>query len=186
MEKLLTQRMYLILANPKLAKEVADFNIRNKEAFLWTEPFRLDDYYTKKGQRRYLKEDLREAIKMNEYRFFLQIKGDTKVIGTVSISQVMFGSVKSCFLSYKLDKDFWGNGYMAEAVKEIIDFAFRDLKLHRIEVAVMPKNQKSLAVLKRFGFMEEGYAREYLEIAGKREDHIKFALLNNRDIKKKD
>ncbi len=178
MEKLLTKRMYLILSNPKLAKEVSDFHMRNKEAIEWTEPVRYPEYYTKKGQKRYLKEDLKEAIKMNEYRFWLQIKGEKEIIGTVSIAAIMLGSVKSCYLSYKLDKDFWGKGYMSEAIEEIIRFAFKDLDLYRIEAAVMPKNTKSIAVMNRFNFVQEGYSKGYLEINGKREDHLRFALIN--------
>ncbi len=178
MEKLLTPRLYLILSNPRLAKEVADFHTRNKESFAWTEPERYPEYYTKQGQKRYLKDDLKEAIKMNEFRFWLQVKGEKNIIGTVSIASVMGGSVRSCYLSYKLDKDYQGKGYMNEAIKEIIRFAFADLKLYRIEAAVMPKNLKSLAVLKKLNFEEEGYSKEFLEINGIREDHLRFALLN--------
>ncbi len=181
MEKLLTNRMYLILSNPKLAKQVADFHIKNKEAFEWTEPVRYEEYYTKKGQKRYLKDDLKEAIKMNEYRFWLQIKGEKEIIGTVSISQVLLGSVKSCYLSYKLDKDFWGKGYMSEAVEEVIRFSFNNLDLYRIEAAVMPKNTKSLAIMNRFNFTQEGFSKGYLEINGKREDHLRFALIKPND-----
>ncbi len=186
MDKLLTQRLYLILSNPKLAVEVADFHTRNKEAFAWTEPTRYPEYYTKKGQKVYLKEDFREAVKRNEYRFWLQVKGEKKIIGTVSIASVMFGSVKSCYLSYKLDKDYQGKGYMTEAIEEIILFAFRDLELYRIEAAVMPKNIKSLNILKRLKFEEEGYSKGYLEINGKREDHLRLALINKLQRLQKD
>ena len=43
---LVTRRMYMTLSSPKLAKEVRDFNLRNKEALEDTEPARPNMYYT--------------------------------------------------------------------------------------------------------------------------------------------
>ena len=61
---------------------------------------------------------------------------------------------------------------------EIIDFAFNTLRLHRIEAQVMPRNEKSLAIMKKFGFENEGLSKKCFEINEKWEDHYRFALLN--------
>ena len=179
MYTLVTERMYMRLAHPKLAKEVADFNLRNREDMMDVEPARPSMYFTKQGIKKYLKWDYKDAMSGTDFRYYLTLKGDDKVIGTVCIGQVVFGSVKSCVLSYKIDKDYRGQGYCSEAVAEIIDFAFNTLRLHRIEAQVMPRNEKSLAVMKKFGFEMEGLSKKCFEINQKWEDHYRFALLNN-------
>lgn len=178
MYQLVTSRLYLHLSHPKLAQEVAQFHLRNKEALAWTEPTRPDLFYTKKGQKKLLRLDYKDALKCEEFRYWLVPKGEKTVIGTVCISSIMFGSVKSCFLSYKIDTAYQNKGYCTEAVKEIIDFAFRTLELHRIEVYVMPHNPKSLRIMEKLGFEQEGLSKKCLEVNGKWEDHLRFSLLN--------
>lgn len=57
---------------------------------------------------------------------------------------------------------------------------FDDMKLHRIEANIMPKNKQSLKVVEKLGFYDEGLAYKYLKINGKWEDHIHMVLLNNK------
>jgi ribosomal-protein-alanine N-acetyltransferase len=180
MYSLVTQRMYMIPAHPKLAKEVADFNLRNKQALKDTEPARSPAYYEKSGMRSYLKMDYRDFRRGREYRYYLRLKGDKKIIGTVCLSNVMFGSVKRCNLSYKIDKDYQGMGLCSEAVGEIIHFAFNILNLHRIERQVMPRNTPSLKIMEKFNFRKEGLQVKCLEVNNKWEDHFQFALLNDK------
>ncbi len=177
---LATPRMYMKLAHPKMAAEVADFNLRNKEILRDVEPMRPSLYYTKKGMKRYLKLDYKDAMKGREFRYYLTLKGDKKVIGTVCIGNIAFGSVKSCVISYKMDKDWRNMGLCSEAVEELIRFAFDVLELHRIEAQVMPRNEKSLAIMKKFGFENEGLSKKCLEINGKWEDHYRFRLINDK------
>lgn len=178
MYQLVTNRMYMTLSSPRLAGPVADFNVRNKEALADTEPMRPDIFYTKNGQRKLLRLDYKDTMKGEEFRYWLRLKGEKTVIGTVCISSILFGSVKSCFLSYKIDKDYQNQGLCTEAVEELINFTFRTLQLHRIEAYVMPKNEKSLAIMRKLNFEQEGLSRQCLEVCGKWEDHYRFALLN--------
>ena len=66
---------------------------------------------------------------------------------------------------------------MSAALPLVLDFAFERLRLHRIEAACLPSNVPSRALLLRSGFHEEGYARSYLLINGKWQDHLLFAIL---------
>ena len=177
---LVTERMYMTLANPKLAGEVADFNVRNRRALADTEPARPSMFYTKSGQKTLLKIDYKDAMRGSEFRYYLTLKGQKKIIGTVCIGSIMFGSVKSCMLSYKIDKDYRNMGYCTEAVRELIHFAFDTLRLHRIEALVMPRNEKSLRIMKKFGFENEGLCKKCLEVNQVWEDHYRFALINDK------
>jgi ribosomal-protein-alanine N-acetyltransferase len=66
---------------------------------------------------------------------------------------------------------------MTGALPLVLDFAFERLGLHRVEAACLPTNIPSRALLVRAGFHQEGYAREYLCIEGKWQDHLLFAIL---------
>ena len=96
----------------------------------------------------------------------------------VALNNVVWGSFCSCFLGYKLDKDWLRQGLMSEAVKECVRIAFEELGLHRIEANIMPRNIASLGVVRRCGFVEEGLARKYLKINGVWEDHLHMVKLN--------
>lgn len=181
MYKLVTERMYLVLSDKSLAKAVSKFNIKNMGALAYTEPTRPDEYYTVQGQKVLLGMDKKDADRCVEFRFWLFEKGSKDVIGTVSISSIAFGSVKSCYLSYKIDTDMQGQGFATEAVKEVINFAFTVLELHRIESYVMPKNEKSIRIMEKTGFMPEGISKRCLEVNGTWEDHIRFSLLNEEE-----
>ena len=66
---------------------------------------------------------------------------------------------------------------MTEALRLMLAYAFNDLKLHRLEANVQPENVSSLALVKRAGFVREGYSRRYLKIAGRWRDHERWAIL---------
>jgi ribosomal-protein-alanine N-acetyltransferase len=68
-------------------------------------------------------------------------------------------------------------GYMTAALPLVLDFAFERLRLHRVEAACLPTNIPSRALLLHTGFQQEGYARNYLLIDGKWQDHLLFAVL---------
>ena len=74
--------------------------------------------------------------------------------------------------------DAQGHGYMLEAVRGAVAYAFGTLGLHRVMADYMPRNRRSAAVLRQAGFVMEGYAREFLRINGRWEDHVLTAITN--------
>ncbi len=71
-----------------------------------------------------------------------------------------------------------GQGYMTEALREVVRFSFQDFGLHRLMAGYMPRNLGSGRVLEKLGFEKEGQAKDFLFIAGTWEDHILTALTN--------
>ncbi len=69
-----------------------------------------------------------------------------------------------------------GQGLMTEGIRLALGFAFGAAGLHRVQAAIMPRNQASLRVVEKVGFRREGFAQRYLQIAGKWEDHLLFAI----------
>ena len=66
---------------------------------------------------------------------------------------------------------------MAEGLALALQFAFRTLGLHRVEVNVQPRNARSHRLVLGAGFVSEGYSRRYLRIAGRWRDHVRYAIL---------
>ncbi|HWR40076.1 MAG TPA: GNAT family protein [Patescibacteria group bacterium] len=81
-------------------------------------------------------------------------------------------------MSYKLDKNELCQGYMTEAINEVVNFAFHQLDLHRIEANILPRNTASLKTVEKAGFYHEGLAIKYLQINGRWEDHIHMVIRN--------
>lgn len=102
---------------------------------------------------------------------------DGKIVGAINLSQIFRRGFQNAYLGYSLGVRYTGCGFMTEAVALILRFAFKDLKLHRIEANVQPENLPSIAVLKRCGFTREGFSRKYLKIAGRWRDHERFAII---------
>lgn len=174
-----TPRLIIRTLGPSYASKTLAFYENNKDFLEEYEPLRLSFFYTKQHQRQLLRWDLDGLHRSAMVRVWLfRIEDPETPIGTIALSNITRGVFQSCFLGYKIDSSYKQQGYMTEALFKMIEYAFMDLKLHRIEANIMPKNIASLNLLKKFGFEEEGYARKYLQINGIWEDHIHMALLN--------
>jgi ribosomal-protein-alanine N-acetyltransferase len=114
------------------------------------------------------------------WRWWLVQAGEPgRVIGSVSLSNLSRGAFQNCSLGYALDAACQGRGLMHEALQAVIAEAFSPaINLHRLQAAVRPENRRSLAVLARSGFADEGLARDYLYIDGAWRDHRLLALTN--------
>ena len=99
----------------------------------------------------------------------------SRYVGKIALSGIMRGAMYGAYLGYWMDVDHVGQGLATEGIRAVIDFAFGAAGLHRVQAAIMPRNDKSLRVIEKLGFRREGYAERYLQIAGKWEDHVLFA-----------
>lgn len=104
------------------------------------------------------------------------------VIGSCSVTNILQGVFKAGNLGYSVAQRYEGQGYMRRIVGHTIDYAFNSLSLHRLSASHMPANARSAGLLQSFGFEREGYAREYLFINGRWEDHVLNALINPREV----
>ena len=80
-------------------------------------------------------------------------------------------------IGYDLHPDYWGQGYMREALDAILDFGFSELGLNRIEALVMVENERSARLLRALGFQEEGVLRQHDFFKGQFHDMRLFAIL---------
>ncbi|MDD3289030.1 MAG: GNAT family protein [Alphaproteobacteria bacterium] len=94
------------------------------------------------------------------------------VVGGIALSDVVRGISQKGTLGYWIGEPYAGQGYMTEAAGLVCDFAFKELKLHRLEASCLPENEPSSRLLRKLGFNEEGLARSYLKINNKWSDHL--------------
>jgi ribosomal-protein-alanine N-acetyltransferase len=111
------------------------------------------------------------------YPFLIFRASDGVLVGGISLSNVRRGVAQSASLGYWIGVPYARKGYMSAAAAALLPFAHTSLRLRRIEAACLPNNAGSTRLLEKLGFEREGYAREYLCIAGKWQDHLLFAHL---------
>jgi ribosomal-protein-alanine N-acetyltransferase len=99
-----------------------------------------------------------------------------EVVGQLNISNILYGSVLSGTIGYWVSKDVAGRGIMTSAVAQAIDYAFQELRLHRIEIDIRPENIASLRVVEKLGLRKEGIKQKFIHIDGAWRDHLVFAI----------
>ena len=101
---------------------------------------------------------------------------DGEFAGEINLSSVQRGPFQSAYVGYWIDEAKAGHSYTPEAVVVVARFAFEELRLHRIQIAIIPRNRASHRVMEKLAIRDEGTAVRYLEINGNWEDHVRYAV----------
>jgi [ribosomal protein S5]-alanine N-acetyltransferase len=101
---------------------------------------------------------------------------EDRLAGEITLSSIQRGPFQNAFVGYWVDRATAGRGLAPEATVAVLRFAFEELMLHRIEVAIVPRNRASRRVVEKLELREEGVALRYLEIDGRWEDHVRYAI----------
>ncbi len=116
----------------------------------------------------------RERQMGSGYGFGIFVEG--RLAGEITLSSVQRGPFQNAFVGYWVDQALAGNGLAPEATVIVIKFAIEELGLHRVEIAIVPRNHASRRVVDKLGLRQEGVAQRYLEIDGSWEDHVRYAI----------
>ena len=98
------------------------------------------------------------------------------VVGTCSLASIDWTNERA-EIGFALATAHQRKGLMTEALRVLLNHAFSDLRLHRLEADVDPRNERSLRVLEKLGFVREGYARERHLVNGERQDSVLLGML---------
>jgi len=178
-----TERLRLVIARPGLEEPLARFYGENFAGHLdrWSPPPPRGGFGADFWSRQlpaFEKEFERGATAR-----WVMLAPETavpEVLGTCSFTQIAMGPFRACFLGFQVARRQEGHGLMREALAATVEYAFRDLRLHRIMANYRPENARSARLLDRLGFVQEGYAREYLFIDGAWRDHVLTSKTNPR------
>lgn len=111
------------------------------------------------------------------YQFALINKPDEKLIGHCGF-YIKSIENEAGEIGYALNRSYWNQGYMTEAVRRVVDFGFTQLGLHRIYSSCDPGNIGSYRVMEKLGMKREGYLREHTLWKGIWRDSLLYAILD--------
>jgi ribosomal-protein-alanine N-acetyltransferase len=159
------------------APVLAELQRANREFLAPWSPERGPRHFTVPGQR----QAIAEALARHESGTVLPhvILSDGAVVGRVTLSDITPAPFQSCHLGYWVSQSHNGRGLATASVGEILDIAFGELGLHRVEAGTIPSNVRSQAVLERNGFVRFAFAPAYLKIAGQWRDHVLYHVLRD-------
>jgi ribosomal-protein-alanine N-acetyltransferase len=169
----------IVLRVPEMADFAEWAALREQSrAFLtpWEPTWPADDL-TRPAFRRRLRRYAEDVRSDQAYAFFVFRQSDNALVGGLTLANIRRGVAQAGSLGYWMGAPHARQGYMSEAVRSLIPFAYGPLRLHRLEAACIPTNAASIRLLENCGFQREGLARKYLCINGLWQDHVLFALL---------
>ncbi len=176
-----TPRLSIRLPTQEDVPGILRFFSENKAFFRPTDPPRPAQFYTTAYWTKRARSIATDYVQDRGCNFFLFGRSEeAPVVGYANLSNFVRGAFQACYIGYGLAEARQGQGLMTEALRAVIDHAWGALKLHRIMANYLPQNERSARVLKKLGFVVEGYAKDYLFIDGRWQDHVLTSLTNDR------
>ena len=122
----------------------------------------------------------REARELRSISFAIWLNegGRESFIGQITLGGVVLGAYRGAHIGYWIDQRHANRGYTTRAVTALTNFAFTEIRLHRIEINLRPENVASRKVAEKCGYTLEGVRPRYLHIAGEWRDHLTFVAEN--------
>lgn len=124
----------------------------------------------------FIEQSLADCAGGTGLRFAITLRETDEFIGSIKLYD-FFDQNRRCDIGYALLPSHWGKGYLAEAMTALLDYAFLDLNLNRIEADIDPRNDASARLLERMAFQKEGYMRERWIVNGEVCDTAFYGLL---------
>lgn len=153
------------------AVALAEAYARNRGHLAPWDPTRTEDFFTPAGQLARTRELL--ALRDLDSGLPLLIVDGDEIAGGIDLSNIVRGPFQSAMVGYWLDRAHTGQGLASTALAAVLDAA-REFGLHRVQAATLLANHASQSVLTRAGFERIGVAPDYLNIAGRWQDHVLF------------
>jgi ribosomal-protein-alanine N-acetyltransferase len=174
-----TDRLQLRVLTSAYASQVLQFYLDNQDFFNPWAPDRVKLFYTKDFHKANLIFEYNEIVKMHFLRFWIFEKSNPeKIIGCVCFQNFQKGSLMTCTIGYKIDKNHTQCRFATEALSKAIDILFDDLKFHRIEALIHPENTASIRLIEKLNFEFEGIAKSSIRLDNVWYDHLRYALIN--------
>jgi [ribosomal protein S5]-alanine N-acetyltransferase len=151
---------------------------RNGEWLTQWEPMRLSHHPDPETNREVFAArcGARERERLAGTQFAFGIFVDGAFAGEINLNNVVRGAFQSATIGYWIDKSRAGRSLMSEAVVVLAQYAFEEMRLHRLEVCIIPRNVNSRRVMEKLDIRTEGVAERFLEINGVWEDHIRYGI----------
>lgn len=171
------QNIDVYYTHADMALKLQKYLLKNKSRLTPYEPLREVDYYQYDAIKKRLTEE-ETALMHDQALSLVMISQDGfEIVGKINFTNFIFGYFQTCYLGFSIDADFEGKGIMKKCLVEAINLIKHKYDIHRIMANHLPSNYKSEMLLKRVGFVKEGYAKSYIKINGRWENHMLNALV---------
>lgn len=155
---------------------IADEKIQS----MYSEPV----YTTKEEIKELLTKYINSYEKEDYYRWAIVLKETGECIGQIAYFLVdntsHFAEIEYC-----IGSAFQCKGYATEATKAVIDYGFREIKLHKVQISTMEMNPQSKRVIEKCGFTYEGMLRDYFYMSGEYVGRVYYSMLRQEYAGKK-
>lgn len=175
------ERLYLRELQAGDYKQWAALREKSRAFLTPWEPLWHEDELEKPSFRLRLRHYQQQAETGASWPLFLFRKADNQLLGGITIGNIRRGVGQNAMIGYWCGAPFAGQGYMHDALKLVIPFAFNELRLHRLEAACIPSNLRSVRLLEKAGFVLEGTLRSYLKINGLWQDHLLYSMIEGEE-----
>lgn len=180
MHRLRTDPVHLVVLEEQDSALLQSYHHDNRKHLAPWEPVRDDAYTSLSNMRAIVRERWRQYIDRSAVHL-CALDPDGAVVAECNFTNIVRGPFQACTLGFSIARASEGRGLMTMVVRTGVGIMFDDYGLHRIMANHMPHNDRSRRVLERCGFVREGYAKAYLKIAGRWEDHVLTALVDPRE-----
>lgn len=172
-------RVVVRLAEAADVPQVVRYFRDNREHLASSRPLVGDEFHSEGFWHTQVRANLSEFREGKSVRLFLFDRArPERVIGNANFTQVFRSPAHYCTLGYGLDREYEGRGMMREGLEQALEYMFGPQNFHRVQANYVPRNERSGGLLRRLGFVIEGYARDYLLLNGRWEDHILTSKTN--------
>ncbi|SFA79521.1 MULTISPECIES: GNAT family N-acetyltransferase [unclassified Bacillus (in: firmicutes)] len=115
----------------------------------------------------------------NQFKFAIRNKENDDLLGHAAIDGILWSHRTAWVSIFIGEENLHGQGFGSEAMERVLEFAFCELNLHRLQLTVFSYNARAIALYEKLGFKKEGTYREFLERDLQRHDMFLYGLLKH-------
>lgn len=173
-----TERAIITVLTPDESELIYGYYLENRIHLAPFEPVRNDEFHSAEAWKRRIISSFSNfkcGVALNLVALSLDRK---EMLAGCNFTGIAMGPFRAAYLGYSVAQKCEGSGLMFEVLSAGIKYVFEEMKLHRVMANHIPENVRSARLLNRLGFEREGYAKSYLKINGRWQDHVLNSLIN--------
>jgi len=116
------------------------------------------------------------AARQGSEQFLVCARDDDAIAGFVNLNGIQRGAIQRATAGWSALGSHAGRGHLTDGLSMVLEIAFTQLRLHRVEADIQPGNVRSRALAKRCGLRLEGYSPRLVLIDGDWRDHERWAI----------
>lgn len=175
--KLFTNNLRLETLDNSYIDEILRYYIRNEEFHKFSMPLKNIDFFSKDFIASIIEQE--EILMKNNlfYRFYIFKNENQTIIGDISIYDIKYSNIQSCYIGIKIDIENVNSGVGSAALEKVLEFIKTDLGLHTARATILPGNKNSMKLFEKFGFQFDGAIKELFLSENGWLDHLHFTKI---------